>query len=153
MKNLIGFLLLTLSINSYAACPALQGRYNKCYSEIRKVKGEYIIDQHQESDYEVYDIEYIDDETGESRKDQLKTDGKKASRKETLPRMGVTVRIDAKTKCVGDAVVSAGNAYFLGAKVGTFTTKIFREGNLLKSNLDGSYLGKESHKRIVCELM
>lgn len=151
MKILIGLLAIAFSSQSFA-CPELQGRYSKCYSEVRKVKGEYIIDQHQENNYQVYNVEYIDDETGESRKDQLKTDNKKASRKETLPRMGVTVRIDARTTCDGDTVVSVGDAYFLGAKVGKFTTRIFREGNLLKSNLDGSYLGKESHKRIVCEL-
>lgn len=151
MKILTALMLLTLSFKTFA-CPELQGSYNKCYSEIRKVKGEYIIDQHQESNYEVYDIEYIDDETGESRKDHLKTDSKKASRKETLPRVGVTVRIDAKTHCEKNTVVSVGDAYFLGARVGSFTTRIFREGNLLKSNLDGSYLGREVHKRIVCEL-
>lgn len=151
MKVFIGFCAAFLSISAYA-CPQLQGRYNKCYSEVRPVKGEYIIDQHQESFYEVYDIQYIDDQTGESRNDQLKTDNKIASRKETLPRMGITVRIEAKTNCENDAVVSVGDAYFFGARVGTFTTRIFREGKLLKSNLDGSYLGKESHKRIVCEL-
>lgn len=151
MKILIGLMTIGFSFHAFA-CPQLQGSYNKCYSEIRKVKGEYIIDQHQENNYEVFDIEYIDDETGESRKDQLKTDNKKASRKETLPRVGVRVRIDAKTQCVGDAVVSIGDAYFMGARVGSFTSTIFREGNLLKSNLDGSYLGKEVHKRIVCEL-
>lgn len=151
MKILIVLMGITFSFNSFA-CPQLQGRYSKCYSEIRKVKGEYVIDQHQENNYEVYDIEYIDDETGESRKDQLKTDNSKVSRKETLPRMGVTVRIEARTHCERDVVVSAGDAYFLGAKVGRFTTRIFREGNLLKSNLDGSYLGKEKQKRIICEL-
>jgi len=151
MKILIGLILLTFSFKSFA-CPELQGRYNKCYSEIRKVKGEYIVDQHQESSYQVYDIEYIDDETGESRKDHLKTDSQKASRKETLPRIGVTVRIDAKTRCEGNVVVSVGDAYFMMARVGSFTTKIFREGNLLKSHLDGSYLGREVHKRIICEL-
>lgn len=151
MKKIIGVLILICS-SSALACPDLQGRYSKCYSEIRKVKGEYIVDQHQESDYTVYNIEYIDDETGESRKDQLKTNNVKASRKETLPRMGITVRIEAKTKCIGDSVVSTGDAYYLGMKVGTFTTTIFREKNLLKSNLDGAYLGKEKQKRIVCEL-
>jgi hypothetical protein len=151
MKKFICILLLSNSLNAIA-CPDLRGKYSKCYSEIRKVKGDYTIDQHQENNYEVFNIEYYDDETGETRKDTLKTDGKKASRRETLPRMGVTVRIDAKTHCENNTVVSVGNAYFLGAKVGTFTSTIFREGNLLKSNLDGSYLGKESHKRIVCEL-
>ncbi|MFA6236705.1 MAG: hypothetical protein WC635_05200 [Bacteriovorax sp.] len=151
MKVFIVLLAASFSISAFA-CPQLQGRYNKCHSEIRQVKGEYIIDQHQENFYEVYDIQYIDDETGESRNDQLKTDNKIASRKETLPRMGVTVRIEAKTSCENNAVVSVGDAYFFGARVGSFTTRIFREGKLLKSNLDGSYLGKEAHKRIVCEL-
>lgn len=151
MKLLILISVFSYSLSSYA-CPQLQGRYNKCFSEIRKIKGEYIVDQHQESNYEVYNVEYNDDETGENRKDIIKTDNQKDIRKETLPRMGVTVKIEARSNCAGNAVVSDANVFFLGAKVGSFVSKIFVEGNLLKSNVDGSYLGKDVHKRIVCEL-
>lgn len=150
MKFLVLVAAIFFSFNIYA-CPNLQGRYNKCFSEIRKIKGEYIIDQHQESDYEVYTIEYNDDESGDNRTDQLKTNNKIATRKETIPRIGVTVKIEARSTCVDNNVVSKGDAFFLGARVGSFVTKFFIEGNLLKSNVDGSYLGKEVHKRIVCE--
>ena len=56
MKILIGLIFITFSLNTFA-CPNLQGSYNKCYSEIRKVKGEYIVDQYQENNYEVFNIE------------------------------------------------------------------------------------------------
>lgn len=150
MKGLILISVLSFSLSSFA-CPELQGRYNKCYSEIRKIKGEYIVDQHQENNYEIYNIEYNDDETGESRKDIIAANNQKVSRKETLPRVGVTVRIEARARCDGDTVVSDADVFFLGAKVGSFVSKIFLEGKILKSNVDGSYLGKDVHKRIVCE--
>ncbi|MDD4973783.1 MAG: hypothetical protein PHY93_05500 [Bacteriovorax sp.] len=151
MKLLFFISTLSYSLSSYA-CPQLQGRYNKCFSEIRKINGEYIVDQHQENNYEVYNVEYSDDETGENRKDLIKTNNQKDSRKESLPRMGVTVTVEARSNCVGDAVVSGADVFFLGAKVGSFVSKIFVEGKNLKSNVDGSYLGKDVHKRIVCEL-
>lgn len=152
MKLLLLILALSFTVGSYASCPQLQGRYNKCYSEIKKIKGEYIIDQHQENNYEVYNVEYNDDETGDSRQDVIKTNKKKEIRKEKLPKMGVTVKMESQSYCEGNAVVSDANVYFLGAKVGSFVSKIFTEGRLLKSNIDGSYLGKDVHKRIVCEL-
>ncbi len=152
MKLLFIISTLTFSALSYAECPALQGRYNKCYSEVRTIKGEYIVDQHQESNYEVYDIEYNDDETGESRTEQFKTNDQVISRKEVLPRINVRVRIEGKARCEGLAVNSDADVYFLGAKVGSFTSSIFREGKILKSNIDGAYLGKDVHKRIVCTL-
>jgi hypothetical protein len=62
------------------------------------------------------------------------------------------VRIEARSYCEANAVVSNADVFFLGAKVGSFVSKIFIEGNLLKSNVDGSYLSKDVHKRIVCEL-
>lgn len=150
MKALIILSVLSFSLNSYA-CPELQGRYNKCYSEIRNIKGEYIVDQHQENTYQVYNVEYNDDETGESRKDVIRTNNQIESRKEALPRMGVTVRIDARARCEGNAVVSDADVFFLGAKVGSFTSKIYLEGKIMKSNIDGAYLGRDVHKRIVCE--
>jgi hypothetical protein len=151
MKFLIGLMVIVFSFNSFA-CPDFQGKYINCRSGDKRIKREYILDQHQEGDYEVYDIESIDSETGENRKDQLKTDNKNASRKETLPKLAVTVRIDLKTRCEGNTVISIGDAFFLDSKVGIFTSKIFREGNLLRSTLDGLYLGKEAHKNIICEL-
>lgn len=149
MKMLV--LLSTFAISTgVMACPELQGRYDKCYSEIRAINGEYIVDQHQESNYQVYNVEYNDDETGEHRKEEIKTNNEQVSSKQTLPRVGVRVRIEAKARCSGSKVVSDADVFFMGAKVGSFTNEIFLEGNILKSNLDGSYLGKELHKRIVC---
>ena len=116
------------------------------------MKGEYVIDQHQENDYEVYNIEYNDDETGESRKELIKTNNQIAKRKEKLPKAGVTVKIEARSTCQGNQVVSDAEVFFLGAKVGSFVSKIFVEDKLLKSNIDGAYLNKDVHKRIVCEL-
>lgn len=143
--------LASFSFNTYA-CPNLVGRYKNCFSEIRKMSGEYVVDQHQESDYEVYVIEYNDDETNAQRKDILKTNLEKDIRKETIPKIGVTVKIETRSHCDGNAVVSDADVFFLGAKVGNFVSKIFIEDKLLKSNVDGSYLKKDIHKRIVCEL-
>ncbi|MGZ3787351.1 MAG: hypothetical protein ACXVLQ_02445 [Bacteriovorax sp.] len=150
MKTIISMAALIFSLNTFA-CPELQGRYNKCYSESKAMSGEYIVDQHQENNYEVYTVEYNDGDTGESRKEQIKTNNQNESRKEALPGMGVTVRLEVSSSCEGNAVSSDADVYFLGGKVGSFVSKIFLEGNVLKSNVDGSYLGSEVHKRIVCE--
>jgi hypothetical protein len=151
MKSLLVLSTLALSLSSYAAdCPQAQGRYNKCYSEIRNIKGEYVVDQHQENNFEVYTVQYNDDETGDSRTEIFKTNGEKVSKKETLPRINVNVKIVGAARCENNKVVSDSDVYFLGAKVGSFVTTIFLEGNILKSNIDGAYLGKDLHKRIVC---
>lgn len=149
MKILLILSNLALSAGAMA-CPELQGRYDKCYSEIRNIKGEYIVDQHQENNYEVYNVEYNDDESGENRKEEIRTNNEVVSSKQTLPRVGVRVRIEARARCAGSKVISDADVFFMGAKVGNFTNEIFLEGSTLKSNLDGSYLGKDLHKRIVC---
>ncbi len=151
MKLIVSLSFFMFS-SALLACPILQGRYHHCHSEIRQMKGEYIIDQHQENDYQVYNVQYIDDETGQSREDVIKSNSQKISRKETLPRVGVTVRIDASARCDAGFVTSDAEVYFLGAHVGSFVSKIYLEGKLLKSDADGSYLGRDVHKRIVCEL-
>jgi hypothetical protein len=151
MKFLMTAIFLTLSVKTFA-CPSLQGRYISCSSESKKMSGEYTFDQHLENDYEVYDVEYVDTETGEGRRDQLITDNVVASRKETIPSIGITVRIEAKTRCEGDSVISEGEAYYFGAQVGTFVNKISKVGNLLKNTFDATYLGNETHKTITCEL-
>lgn len=151
MKGILIALLLSASFPVWS-CPQLQGAYNHCHSEIRQMKGEYIVDQHQENDYEVYNVQYIDDESGASREDVFRTNGVTVSQKETLPRIGVRVRIEAAAHCEGDVVKSEAKVYFLGAHVGNFVTKIYGDGKFIKSDADGSYLGREIHKRIVCEL-
>lgn len=151
MKSLL--ILATISFSTGAfACPQLQGRYDHCYSEIRNIKGEYIVDQHQENNYEVYNVEYFDDETGESQKEEIRTNNQLVSSKQRLPRVGIRVRIEGRARCEKDRVISDAQVYFMGANVGSFTNQIYREGDTLKSNLEGSYLGNPLQKRIVCTL-
>lgn len=155
MKTLLVLATIALSTSAMAgapSCPELQGRYDRCYSEIRPIKGEYIVDQHQENNYEVYHVEYNDDETGESQKEEIRTNNQLVTSKQRLPRVGIKVRIEARARCAGTKVISDADVYFMGAKVGNFTNEIFLEGNTLRSNLNGSYLGKNLEKRIVCTL-
>lgn len=151
MKFLMALCAATLSYSAYSAtCPDLEGRYPKCKSEIRDIRGEYHVEQYVKGDVNYYQIHYIDDETDENRTDAIRADGTLESRKERLPRVGIKVRIDSRSKCNTNSVDSDALVYFLGKKVGTFKTKIYKENNTLYSNLDGSYLGKEISKRIVC---
>ena len=149
-------LILLLSIFSYSlslfACPKLQGRYGNCYSEIKKFDGEFVIDQHQENNYEVYNVDFNNSNTGEHRTEVIKTDNKRELRSEKVPSIGLSVKIDVHSHCEGDAVISDADVYFLGAKVGSFVSKFIIDGKLLKSNVDGAYLNTPFHKRIVCEL-
>jgi hypothetical protein len=152
MKNiLITFCSIIISLNLYA-CPELVGKYNKCHSEIRPMKGEYVIDEHQENNYSVFQVQFIDDETGEVRNDTIPTNGSTISRKERVPKIGVRVRVEASSTCTADQVVTESEIYFMGGNVGHFTTKIFRTGTTLHSDIDGHYLSKDIHKRIACEL-
>lgn len=151
MKVLILMSIFGYSFNSQA-CPNLQGRYNKCYSEIKKINGEYIVDQHQENNYEVYNVEYNDDETGQSRKTLIKTDNRKDIRNESLPKINLTVKIETHSRCEGNTIVSDANVFYLGMNVGNFVSKFVRQGKILQNITDGSYLGTEVHKRIICEL-
>lgn len=154
MKKQLLFLSLSLlSINVYATCPALTGKYANCKSEINpKMRGAYIIEQHQENNYEVYDVKFIDDETGEERHDKMATNGVKISRKERVPKIGINVRVEASSTCEGNAVVTTSDAFWMGGRVGQFVTKIYRTGNSLHSDIDGSYIGRDIVKRITCEL-
>ncbi len=151
MKYLLGLISIVNSFSSYSAtCPILEGRYPNCKSEIRDIRGEYMVEQYLKDDVAYYQIHYIDDDTNEDRTDAIRTDGVMESRKEKLPRVGIKVRIDSRSKCNTDSVVSEAKVYFLGTRVGEFTSKIFKVNNSLYSNLDGNYLGKPISKRIVC---
>jgi hypothetical protein len=150
-KIIITISSLAISLNLYA-CPDLVGRYNKCHSEIRPMKGEYVIDEHQENNYSVFQVQFIDDETGEVRNDTIPTNGSTISRKERVPKIGVNVRVEASSTCQLDQVVTESQIYFMGANVGHFTTRIFRTGTTLHSNIDGRYLSKDINKQITCEL-
>jgi len=154
MKNiLITLIPLTISFNLLAACPDLIGRYRKCKSEVNpNMRGEYIIDQHQENNYTVYKVQFIDDETGDEKTDTIPTNGVVISRKERVPKIGINVRVEASSTCAFNQVVTESELFFLRGNVGHFTTKIFREGKTLHSNIDGHYLKKDITKRITCEL-
>lgn len=149
MKIVFALLMALLALNAFA-CPDLEGRYPKCKSEIKDIRGEYVVEQYMKDDVTFYQIHYNDDETDTSRTDEIRTDGKLESRKERLPRVGIKVRIDSRSKCTGDAVTQDADAFVMGKRVGSFTTKIYKEGETLYSNLDGKYLNKTISKRIVC---
>jgi hypothetical protein len=151
MKYLMAIIAATLSISaSSSTCPDLEGHYPKCKSEIRDIQGEYSVEQFMKDETTYYQIHYYDDETNEHRTDAIRTDGITESRKEKLPKVGIKVRIESRSRCNTDSVISDAVVYFLGQKVGIFTTKIYLKNNTLYSDLDGSYLGKPLSKRIVC---
>jgi hypothetical protein len=133
------------------ACPVLVGHYPNCHSEIKQMKGEYVIEQVNENNVEIYSIKYRD-EDGNIQEDQFKTDGKVVTRKQTIPSVGVKVRVEGSAICEGDAVVSDGKAYFMGAHVGNYATTIFKESqNSLTMKISADYLGKHVDKLIQCK--
>lgn len=134
-----------------ADCPYLMGHYTKCHSEIKEMKGEYVVEQANEKGVEVYHIKYID-EDGAVQEDEFKTDGQKVSRKQKIPSIGVKVRVDGSAICSDNAVVSTGEAYFMGAHVGGFDTTIFKDqDNTLTMKIKAQYLGKTVNKLIQCK--
>lgn len=146
-KSLFALLLLpTISF----ACPNLEGHYPNCHSEIKKMKGEYQIEQNIENGVEIYSIRYID-ENGDTQDDEFKTDGSKSVRKKTIPTIGIRVKVEATAVCDGDNVISKGRAYLLGKHVGTFDSTIFKtEDNVLTMKISAQYLGKNMEKLIQC---
>jgi len=143
---ILGF---TFILQSAFACPDLEGRYPKCKSEKKEMKGEYIVDQLKNGNTEVYNVQYID-EDGDTRNDVFKTDGTVESRKEKVPTIGIKVTVESSSRCVDDSVVANAKAYWLGSNVGKFTTKIYKENSILYTKIDGEYLGREFHKLIQC---
>ena len=151
MKLLFVLAIFSYSVISYA-CPQLQGRYNKCSSELKKFNGEYIVDQHQENDYDVFNVEFNDDVTGEHHSDIIKTDNQSDLKTEKITKFGITTKVDLQTHCEGDKVVSTANVYFLGMRSGSFILKFYRDGKFIKGDVDGSYLGTYVNNHFVCEL-
>lgn len=133
------------------ACPQLEGRYSQCESEIRKLGGEYIIEQYMERSTQFYHLEKIDmEEGGDVQEETIRADGVKVSRKEKIPKYGVTVRIDTRSRCEGDKVIGDSEVFSMGFRVGEFKTILYKEDQNLHINIDGGYLSKEVHKRISC---
>ena len=149
MKKL--FLMAGLLPTMALACPYLEGRYPDCHSEIKQMKGEYVINQSNENGIEVYSIKYID-ENGDVQEDQFKTDGSKTTRKQTIPTVGVKVKVEGSATCNDDKVLSKGKAYFMGANVGNFNSTIYKDENgVLTMKIAASYLGRDVNKLIQCK--
>jgi hypothetical protein len=115
------------------------------------MKGEYVVEQVNESGVELYSIKYID-EDGSIQEDEFKTDGSTVTRKQKIPTIGVKVKVVGSAICDNDSVVSTGKAYFMGAHVGTFDTTIFRTADaVLTMKIKAEYLGKTVNKLIQCK--
>ncbi len=144
-------LFFTLSGSFAYACPALEGRYGNCQSEIRELSGEYIIEEYLKDDVTYYFVQKTEsEEDGEILNETIRTDNAKVSRKEKIPKYGVTVRIDTKSRCENNKVIGQSKVYSLGMGVGEFTTVMQRRDNTLYINIDGSVINREIHKRITC---
>jgi hypothetical protein len=149
MKTMIALLALIPTLSF--ACPYLEGHYKKCHSEIKEMKGEYVIDQDTVKGTENYAIKYIDDD-GSVQEDEFKTDGSTVTRKQKVPVIGIRVKVVGNAKCVDNSVVSKGKAYYLGAHVGSFDTKIYKTAEeVLTMEIDAEYLGKNVKKLIQCK--
>lgn len=150
MKHAITLATLFFSFNALA-CPNLTGRYGKCQSEINpNMRGEYIAEEYIKDGVKYFAVKFIDDETDEERVDTFRTDGVMESRKEKVPKLGITVRVDTESRCENDKVIGESDVHFLGKKVGSFVTKIFKQDGNLHTHIDGKVLTKVFNKRIVC---
>jgi RNase P/RNase MRP subunit p29 len=133
------------------ACPQLEGKYNQCESEIRYLGGEYNIEQYMQDKVQYYHVQKIDSENEDQvTEETIRTDNVKTSRKEKLPKYGITVRIETKSRCEGEKVIGVSDGFSMGMKMGTFTTVLSKVDNILHIDIDGTYLNKEVHKRIKC---
>ena len=149
---MIKALLFFILSGSFAyACPTLEGRYGNCQSEIRELSGEYIIEEYLKDDVTYYFVQKTEsEEDGEILNETIRTDNAKVSRKEKIPKYGVTVRIDTKSRCENNKVIGQSKVYSLGMGVGEFTTVMQRKDDTLYINIDGSVINREIHKRITC---
>lgn len=150
MKYVVCMATILLSVNAFA-CPDLTGRYSKCQSEINpNMRGEYIAEEYIKDGTKYVAVKFIDDETDEERTDTFRTDGVMESRKEKVPNLGITVKIETRSRCEGDKVIGDSEVFFLGKRVGSFVTKIFKQNGNLNTHIDGKVLTKVFNKRIVC---
>jgi hypothetical protein len=134
-----------------SGCPELRGHYPKCHSEIKEMKGEYVVEQSNEKGVEIYHIKYIDDD-GSVQEDEFKTDGSNVTRKQKIPTIGIKVKVEGSATCKENNVFSTGEAYFMGAHVGGFDTTIFKDqDNTLTMKIKADYLGKSVNKLIQCK--
>ncbi len=155
MKKILLSLTFLFTINTYAnQCPELDGRYDRCYSEIKKMRGEYIIDQVDQNGVAVFKVQFVDDETDESRIDKITANGKPEYRKERVPVIGIKVDVESKSYCKNNQVVTDAIARgFFNKKLGEFTTTLSRNKDQLTMLVNGSYIGRSVNKIIKCQLV
>lgn len=151
-------LAITLSLKAHelapSQCPELDGRYDRCYSELKQMRGEYIIDQQDQNGVEVFKVQFVDDETDESRADVIYVDGRVEKRKERVPVIGIKVNVESKSSCKNNRVVTEANAYAVfNRHVGQFTTTLERNKNQLIMLINGKYIGRSINKIIKCQLI
>lgn len=149
-------IMLMFSLNTYAqSCPELDGRYDRCYSEIKQMRGEYIIAQQDQNGVDKFDVQFVDDETDESRTDIIYADGRLEKRKERVPVIGIKVNVESRSFCKNNMVVTEAKAYALfNSKVGEFTTTLERKkNNQLTMLINGQYIGRKIEKIIKCQLV
>lgn len=159
-KILLSTLVLSFAFSLQASevapsqCPELDGRYDRCYSEIKQMRGEYIIDQQDQNGVEVFKVQFVDDETDESRADVIYADGRVEKRKERVPVIGIKVNVESRSSCKNNRVVTDANAYAIfNRHVGQFTTTLERNKNQLIMLIKGQYIGRSINKIIKCQLI
>lgn len=146
---------LNLSANEFknAQCPELDGRYDRCYSELKQMRGEYIIEQQDQNGVDVFNVQFVDDETDESRSDIIYADGRVEKRKERVPVIGIKVNVESRSGCNAGKVVTQAEAYAVfNRHVGSFTTTLERNKNQLIMLIKGKYIGRSINKIIKCQL-
>ena len=162
MKNKIflGTLVLMFNVSVMATesngklCPELDGRYDRCYSEIKQMRGEYIIDQQDQNGIDVFKVQFVDDETDESRTDMIYADGRIEKRKERVPVIGIKVNVESKSSCKNQKVITEADAYAVfNRRVGEFTTTLERNKNQLIMLIKGQYIGRSINKIIKCQMV
>ncbi len=158
--GLICALLFLTSLNSRAEefsngqCPELDGRYDRCYSEIKQMRGEYIIEEQNQNGVNVFKVQFVDDETDESRTDTIYADGRVEKRKERVPVIGIKVNVESSSSCQNDKVITKADAFAVfNRHVGSFTTTLQRNKNQLVMLINGKYIGRSINKIIKCQLV
>ena len=150
MKTSLITLFLTLTSFPVWACPQLAGEYAHCETKASS-QAEIVITEYVKSGTRYYDIKKVNgDADDELQNETLRTDGEKVSRKIKVPKYGVTLRIDTRSQCAGDVVVARSEVFSLGIKVGEFTTKFYKQDNILHTVVDGGYLNREVKKHAQC---
>lgn len=149
-KFSLAIITIFFNFSAKSACPNLEGLYKNCYSTTKKIDGEYKILQSIEDGIDTYSVEFNDQISGEHRFEKIKTDSELMIKKEAIPNVGITVKLEFKNFCENNKVISIGDAYYFGVKVGTFKADISKEDEKLVTTLQLSYLGTETIETVKC---